>query len=83
MAIGMPYKVDNDDFVSLVRTPLAPDKTLKFEPENHTAIFRLIFIQEQLDAAQLEFVKWKVEKEYRDWCKENGYEYAITEMLNN
>ena len=83
MSIGMPNKVDNDNFVSLARTPLAPDKTLKFEPGNHTAIFRLIFIQEQLDAAQLEFLEWKVSKEYRDWCKANGYEYAINEMLNN
>lgn len=48
-----------------------------------SAIRRLIFIKEQLDAAQLEFLEWKVEKEYRDWCKENGYEYAISEMLNN
>ena len=47
------------------------------------ALFRLILIKEQLDDAQVEFLKWKVSKEYRDWCKENGYEYAITEMLNN
>lgn len=48
-----------------------------------SAIHRLIFIKEQLDAAQLEFLTWKVSKEYRDWCKENGYDYAIDEMLNN
>lgn len=47
------------------------------------ALYRVIFIKEQLDDAQVEFLKWKVEKEYRDWCKANGYEYAINEMLNN
>lgn len=41
------------------------------------AIYRLIFIQEQLDDTQVEFLKWKVEKEYRDWCRANGYDYAI------
>ena len=51
--------------------------------ENNCPIFRLIFIKEQLNDAQLDFLKWKVGKEYRDWCKENGYEYAISEMLNN
>ena len=47
------------------------------------ALYRLIFIKEQLDAAQLEFLTWKVDKEYRDWLKEKGYNYAISEMLNN
>lgn len=47
------------------------------------ALYRLIFIKEQLDEYQQEFLEWKVGKEYRDWCKENGYEYAIFEMLNN
>lgn len=56
---------------------------------NHTAttsehsrnkLYRLILIEEELDAAQLEFLRWKVEKEYRDWCKENGYEYAINQL---
>ncbi len=44
------------------------------------ALYRLIFIREQLDDAQVDFLKWKVEKEYRDWCKENGYEYAINQL---
>ena len=43
------------------------------------AIYRLILIREQLDGAQTEFLKWKVEKEYRDWRKANGYEYALQE----
>ena len=48
-----------------------------------SAISRLIFIKEKLDEYQQEFLMWKVSKEYRDWCKENGYDYAINEMLNN
>lgn len=44
------------------------------------AIYRLILIREKLDDAQVEFLKSKVEKEYRDWCKANGYEYAINQL---
>lgn len=44
------------------------------------AIFRLIIIKEQLDDAQVEFLRWKVEKEYRDWCKKNGYNYALNQL---
>lgn len=44
------------------------------------AIFRLILIREQLDDAQVEFLRWKVEKEYREWCRANGYEYAINQL---
>lgn len=44
------------------------------------AIYRLILIREQLDGAQVEFLRWKVEKDYRDWCKANGYEYAINQL---
>lgn len=44
------------------------------------AIFRLIIIREQLDDAQVEFLRWKVEKEYREWCRANGYEYAINQL---
>ena len=44
------------------------------------AIYRLILIREQLDDAAVEFLKWKVEKEYRDWCRANGYEYAINQL---
>lgn len=46
----------------------------------YAAIYRLILIQEQLDDAQVEFLRWKVEKEYREWCKANGYEYAINQL---
>ena len=44
------------------------------------ALYRLILIREQLNDEQVEFLKWKVEKEYRDWCKANGYEYAINQL---
>lgn len=44
------------------------------------AIYRLILIREQLDGAQVEFLRWKVDKDYRDWCKANGYEYAINQL---
>lgn len=37
------------------------------------AIYRLILIREQLDNSQLEFLKWKVDKEYREWMKKNNY----------
>lgn len=48
--------------------------------KGQVAIYRLILIREQLDDAQTDFLKWKVEKEYRDWCKANGYEYAINQL---
>ena len=66
------------------REPAVPQNPLNNTAgENNCPIFRLIFIKEQLDDTQQEFLMWKVGKEYRDWCKENGYEYAISEMLNN
>lgn len=49
---------------------------------DNVAIFRLILIKEQLDDSQVEFLKWKVEKEYQDWCRANGYDYAIPEMTS-
>lgn len=42
------------------------------------AIYRLILIREQLDGAQIEFLKWKVDKEHRDWLIRMGlYEEEI------
>lgn len=49
----------------------------------HSILSRLVLIREQLDDAQIEFLIWKVGKEYRGWLKEKGYDYAIDEMLNN
>lgn len=50
------------------------------EERGNIAIYRFIIIQEQLNDAQVDFLRWKVEKEYRDWCKANGYEYAINQL---
>lgn len=44
------------------------------------AFYRLILIKEQLDDAQVEFLRWKVEKEYQEWCKKNGYNYALNQL---
>ena len=42
------------------------------------ALYRLILIREQLDGAQVEFLKWKVDKEHRDWLIRMGlYEEEI------
>lgn len=48
--------------------------------ENNCPIFRLIFIREKLNDTQVEFLKQKVEREYREWCEENGYDYAINQL---
>lgn len=41
------------------------------------AIYRLILIREQLNETQIAYLVNKVQKEYNDWCKANGYDYAI------
>ena len=77
-------QMDGHPIMIYHRSPLVSTGLLNNNAgENNCPIFRLIFIKEQLNDAQLDFLKWKVGKEYRDWCKENGYEYAISEMLNN
>ena len=88
-----PKSVNFNDKVNfLSRIPARVEDSDKLTIFNYSAtslnyskcfLSRLILIKEQLDDAQLETLTWKVSKEYRDWCKENGYEYAITEMLNN
>lgn len=85
MACGIPHmQMDGHPIMVYHRSPTISNVPLNNNPgENNCPICRLIFIEEQLDAAQLEFLEWKVGKEYRDWCKENGYDYAIDEMLNN
>lgn len=73
----------------LTRTPASPNYNMTVGAGDYSygfgksALRRLILIQERLDDAQVEFLKWKVGKEYRDWCIANGYDYAIDEMLNN
>lgn len=85
IACGTPHmQMDGHPIMVYHRSPLVSTEPLYNSPGNNNCpIFRLIFIKEQLDAAQQEFLKWKVEKEYRDWCKANGYEYAVEEMSNN
>lgn len=38
-----------------------------------STIQRIVLIRENIKE-DIDFLKWKVEKEYRDWCKENGYD---------
>lgn len=84
-AFGLPTQgADKPPFV-LTRVPQAPALPMYIAssgPGYYSAcvIHRLILIREQLDGAQVEFLKWKVGKEYRDWCKANGYEYAINQL---
>lgn len=82
---GLPSMwMTGEPIMYFTREPAIPKDPLNNTAgENNCPIFRLIFIKEKLDDAQLETLTWKVSKEYRDWCKENGYEYAISEMLNN
>lgn len=85
ISCGTPHmQMDGHPIMIYHRSPLVSTVPLNNNAgENNCPICRLIFIKEQLDEAQQEFLKWKVEKEYQDWCKANGYEYAISEMLNN
>ena len=70
----------------LTRTPDSPNYIMVVGAGGYSygfgksALYRLILIREQLDGAQVEFLRWKVEKEYRDWCRENGYEYAMNQL---
>lgn len=83
--IGLPNKgVDSLPFV-LTRVPQAPATPMYIASSgpgyySTCIIGRIILIREQLDGAQVEFLKWKVDKEYRDWCRDNGYEYAINQL---
>ena len=85
IACGKPHmQMDGHPIMVYHRSPLVSTVPLNNNAgENNCPIFRLIFIKEQLDDAQQEFLMWKVSKEYRDWLKEKGYDYAIDEMLNN
>lgn len=85
IACGTPHmQMDGHPIMIYHRSPLVSTVPLNSDTgENNCPICRLIFIKEQLDECQREFLKWKVEKEYRDWLKEKGYDYAISEMLNN
>lgn len=79
---GLPNKSgDNPPFI-LTREPLAPNLVMYIassSPGYYSACFiqRLILIQEQLDETQIAYLVNKVQKEYNDWCRANGYDYAI------
>lgn len=85
IAAGVPSTVVSLPFMAFSREPKLVNKNLSLglNIAINSAIYRLILIKEQLDDAQLETLTWKISKEYRDWLKEKGYDYAIDEMLNN
>lgn len=82
---GLPNKSgDNPPFI-LTREPVAPDSKMRIASRStgfYSACFiqRIILIQEQLNDIQVEFLKQKVEREYREWCEKNGYDYAINQL---
>ena len=84
--LGLPGKNAAKPPFVLTRVPQAPALPMYIASSSGSPyftgciIYRLILIQEQLDDAQVEFLKWTVVKEYRDWCLENGYEYAINQL---
>lgn len=83
--IGRPDKTVTDTMpmASLTRDPASPNARMYLfnaGDSNYACAWlsRLILIREQLDAAQVEFLRWKVEKEYRDWLIRMGlYEEEI------
>lgn len=84
IACGRPHmQMDGHPIMIYHRSPLVSTVPLNNNAgENNCPICRLIFIKEQLDEYQQEFLEWKVVKEYRDWCRANGYDYAIPEMTS-
>lgn len=76
IACGIPHmQMDGHPIMVYHRSPTISNVPLNNSTgENNCPIFRLIFIREQLDAAQQEFLKWKVGKEYRDYLIRNGWE---------
>ena len=83
--MGLPSRDITLPIGVLTRTPASPSEVMSIASystgsPSKIALYRLILIREQLDDEQVEFLKWKVKKEYRDWCKANGYEYAINQL---
>lgn len=72
---GTPHmQMDGKDIMVYTREPVeAISPLISTAGDNPCPIYRLIFIQEQLDEQQTEALKWKVDKEYRDWLKEKGW----------
>lgn len=75
IVMGIPGMIIKSGSISVFRRdPLVSTMPLfNSAGGNNCPIYRLIFIREQLDEQQVEALKWKVDKEYRDWLKQNGY----------
>lgn len=76
--MGLPSKNIAFPVGVLTRTPSSPADIMYIASysgslPSKVALYRLILIREQLDNSQLEFLKWKVDKEYREWMKKNNY----------
>lgn len=78
--IGRPDKTVTDTMpmASLTRDQASPNAQMRLfnaGDRNYACAWlsRLILIREQLDDAAVEFLKWKVDKEHRDWLKEKGW----------
>lgn len=78
MQLGGPPTNVVSPLMAFSRTPNAVQGTMTiggYSTTSHVscALYRLILIREQLDDAAVEFLKWKVDKEHRDWLKEKGW----------
>ena len=80
--MGLPSKNIAFPVGVLTRTPSSPADIMYIASysgglPSKVALYRLILIREQLDGAQVEFLKSKVIREYNEWCRDKGYDYAI------
>lgn len=80
--MGLPSRNITLPIGVLTRTPASPSAVMSIASystgsPSKIALYRLILIREQLDDAQVEFLKSKVIREYNEWCRDNGYDYAI------
>ena len=83
--MGLPSRDITLPMGVLTRTPASPSEVLYIASytggsPSKIALYCLILIREQLNEEQIEYLKWKVEKEYREWCKKNGYDYALNQL---
>lgn len=80
--MGLPSKNIAFPVGVLTRTPSSPADIMYIASysgglPSKVALYRLILIREKLDDEQVEFLKSKVIREYNEWCRDNGYDYAI------
>ncbi len=78
--MGLPniYVTDMLPIAAMTRDPASPNAQMRLfnaGDRNYscTWLARFILIREQLDDAAVEFLKWKVDKEYRDWLIRMGF----------